>query len=251
MWTFFFQWICTAFGQLRWRAGEPSAGCWKHSQPFLSSGAPPLAGFSWLWMGAGCPLASCMCENKNCCGAQQILAGPAVVPREKQDSSDLFCRSWWELRARRAMRWQCWGWIGESAMPRPALPSSEPAAGPGLRPAPAGINRSGFHWLPRDLDPVCRPHRGWQLSTSPPLVLLCARPGSLRGDGNHCIPRGLGCFSLTAPGNPRCCCQLCFYGLRRLGVSIRILSGSWTGNVISLKCVIPAFFSVGVCLLQM
>lgn len=115
------------------------------------------------------------------------------------------------------MRWQRWGWIGESLMLHPALPSSEPAAAPGLRPAPAGINRSGFHWLPTDLDPICRPHGGWQLSTSPPLALLCTSPSSLRGDGNHCIPRGLGCFSLAAPGNLHCCCQLRFYGLWRLG----------------------------------
>lgn len=33
--------------------------------------------------------------------------------------------------------------------------------------------------------------------------------------------------------------------------ALRFLHGSWTGNVISFKYIIPAFFSVGVCLLQM
>lgn len=149
------------------------------------------------------------------------------------------------------MWWQRWGWIGESAMPRPVFPSSEPAAALGLRPAPAGINRSGCHWLSRDLHPVCSPHRGWQLSTSPPLALLLTRPGSLRGDGDHCIPRGLGCFSLAALGHPLGCCQLCFYRLRLLGFH---MDPVW---IVDRECHFikmchsSIFFSVEVCLLQM
>lgn len=101
-------------------------------------------------------------------------------------------------------------------MPRPVFPSLEPAAAPRLHPAHTGINRSGFHWLPRDWGPVCGPHGRWQPSTSPFLALLCTRPGSLHGDGNHCILGGLRCFSLVAPGNAHCCCQLRFHGLRHL-----------------------------------
>lgn len=101
---------------------------------------------------------------------------------------------------------------GEPAVPRPAFPSLEPAAALGLCPAPAGTNGSGFHWLSRDLDPICSLRSGWQLSTSPPLVLPYTHPSSLRRDGDHSVPRGLG-----APWNPHCCCQLRACGLRRLG----------------------------------
>lgn len=87
------------------------------------------------------------------------------------------------------MWWDC---IGASVMPHAALLSSEPAAALGIHPAPTGISRSGLHRLPRDWDPIWSPHGGWQLSTSPPLTLLCSCPSSLHRDGNHCLPWGLG-----------------------------------------------------------
>lgn len=145
--TFFFLWICTGFGKLRWRPGSWVLTAGRTDSLCYAKGRILPLDFpgSEEEMGAGCPLASCRSKNKKCCGARQFPSGPVVAPWKKRDSSDLFCRCQWELRARWAVRWQHWGWIRRAGNASSCVPIAGACCCPGA------LSSSCWHqreWLP-------------------------------------------------------------------------------------------------------